>query len=115
MKIKSTTNIGQNAEGRVADLLSKSGFKILSRNWRLKVCEIDIVAIKDEIIYFFEVKYRSTENQGSGFDYITSKKIKQMQYAAEIWVLQNKWDGDYRIAAAEVSDAANTIKVVEVI
>jgi Holliday junction resolvase-like predicted endonuclease len=80
MKINSTTNIGQNAEGRVADLLS-----------------------------------RSTEKQGSGFDYITSKKIKQMQYAAEIWVRQNEWDGDYRIAAAEVSEAANTIKVVEVI
>jgi uncharacterized protein (TIGR00252 family) len=109
-----TTFIGQGAEERVAKLLQKAGFKILARNWRTRVCEIDIVANKNKIIYFVEVKYRSSEKQGSGLDYITPKKLKQMHFAAEIWVLENNWDGDYRIAAAEISDFSDGVRIVEV-
>jgi uncharacterized protein (TIGR00252 family) len=109
-----TTFVGQNAEARVAKLLEKAGFKILARNWRTRVCEIDIVANKNQIVYFVEVKFRSSEKQGSGLEYITSKKLKQMHFAAEIWVQQNDWAGDYRIVAAEISDAEGGIKIVEV-
>jgi uncharacterized protein (TIGR00252 family) len=72
-----TTFIGQSAEERVAKLLEKAGFKILARNWRTRICEIDIVANKNKIIYFVEVKFRSSEKQGSGLEYITPKKLKQ--------------------------------------
>jgi uncharacterized protein (TIGR00252 family) len=106
-----TIKIGQGAESRVANFLEKAGYKILGRNWRTKVCEIDIVASKDKIVYFVEVKYRSSEKQGSGLDYITTKKLKQMHFAAEIWVQQNKWENDYRLLAAEVSDSA--MKIIE--
>jgi uncharacterized protein (TIGR00252 family) len=108
-----TTIIGQSAEERVAKLLEKAGFKILARNWRTRICEIDIVANKNKIIYFVEVKFRSSEKQGSGLEYITPKKLKQMHFAAEIWVQQNEWDGDYRIAAAELSEENSSIKIVE--
>jgi uncharacterized protein (TIGR00252 family) len=109
-----TTFVGQNAEARVAKLLEKAGFKILARNWRTRVCEIDIVANKNKVVYFVEVKFRSSEKQGSGLDYITSKKLKQMHFAAEIWIQQNDWAGDYRIVAAEISDTAGGVKIVEV-
>jgi len=108
------TFIGQNAEERVANLLEKAGFKILARNWRTRVCEIDIVAGKNKIIYFVEVKFRSSEKQGSGLEYITPKKLKQMHFAAEIWVQENNWDGDYRVAAAEISDTGDSIRIVEI-
>jgi uncharacterized protein (TIGR00252 family) len=108
-----TTKIGQGAEERVAKLLEKAGFKILARNWRTKVCEIDIVARKNKIIYFVEVKYRSSLSQGSGFEYITPKKLNQMRFAAEIWIQQNSWENDYRLAAAELSEEKGSIKIVE--
>jgi uncharacterized protein (TIGR00252 family) len=107
-----TTFIGKSAEDKVADFLKSKKFKILHQNWRTRVCEIDIVASKDKIIYFIEVKYRSSEKQGSGLEYITHKKIAQIHFAAEIWNQQNDWQGDYRILGAEVSD--ESIKIVEV-
>jgi uncharacterized protein (TIGR00252 family) len=109
-----TTIIGRSAEERVAVLLQKAGFKILARNWRTRSCEIDIVANKNKIIYFVEVKYRSSENQGSGFDYITPKKLSQMRFAAQVWVQENDWQDDYRIAAAEISETTESVKIVEV-
>lgn len=99
----STTTIGQSAEAGVAEHLIQNGYKILDRNWKTKVCEIDIVASKDRIIYFVEVKYRAGGEQGGGFEYIIPKKIHQMQFAARIWNQSNDWSGDWRLMAAEVS------------
>ena len=53
-----TTQLGQVAEGAVADELQTQGYRIVDRNWKTKVCEIDIVASKDKVIYFVEVKFR---------------------------------------------------------
>jgi uncharacterized protein (TIGR00252 family) len=108
-----TTFVGKKAESRVADYLKKNGFKVITKNWRTKVCEIDVVAKKDNVVYFVEVKYRSSEKQGGGLDYITSKKLKQLHFAAQIWNQQNQWEDDYRILAAAVSDDEN-ILIVEV-
>jgi uncharacterized protein (TIGR00252 family) len=107
-----TTFIGKDAESRIADFLKANKFKILAQNWRTRVCEIDIVARKDKIVYFVEVKYRSSDKQGSGLEYITPKKLGQMHFAAEIWNQQNDWEGDYRILGAEVTD--DKIKIVEI-
>jgi putative endonuclease len=97
-----TSSIGGVAEELVAKHLSSIGYEIISRNWKRTVCELDIIAIKDNIIYFVEVKYRSQTGQGSGLEYITAKKLKQLEFAAEIWVKENNWDGDYRLMAASV-------------
>jgi Holliday junction resolvase-like predicted endonuclease len=54
-------------------------------------------------VYFVEVKYRASPKQGSGIEYITPKKLKQMELAAEFWVADNSWDGDYNLGGIEVS------------
>src|ERR1700712_2759254 len=98
-----TTEQGQAAEKTVAELLEQNGFEVIDRNWKTKVCEIDIVAQKDKVVYFVEVKYRSGQAQGDGFDYITDQKLKRMNFAAQIWTQNYKWNGDYRLMAASVS------------
>lgn len=97
-----TTSLGRAAEAAVSEHLAATGYRIIATNWRRPICEIDIVAQKDKVIYFVEVKYRTKSRQGSGLDYITPKKLKQMRFAAEIWVSENDWRGDYRLMAAEV-------------
>jgi uncharacterized protein (TIGR00252 family) len=98
-----STSVGRDAEKAVAEHLIEDGFKILAKNWRTRWCEIDIIAQKDKTIYFIEVKYRYDGRYGSGFEYITQKKLNQLKFAANFWVAQNNWDGDYRIKAAKVS------------
>jgi ribonuclease HII len=98
-----STSTGYKAETTAANYLEHNGYKIIARNWRTRFCEIDIVAQKDKTIYFVEVKYRVTSDQGTGFEYITHAKLRQMQFAAEMWVSERQWDRDYRLAAIEVS------------
>lgn len=94
---------GRAAESAAADYLVRSGFEIVVRNWRTRMCEIDIVARKDTEVYFCEVKYRRTINQGRGLDYVTPQKLRQMEFAARTWVHHHAWRGDYRLCAVEVS------------
>jgi putative endonuclease len=99
----SSTYTGRKAEAAAAVYLEMRGYKIIEQNFRRPRCEIDIVASKDNTIYFVEVKYRRTNDQGGGFEAITTSKLNQMRFAAEIWVQETKWRGPYRLAAIELS------------
>ena len=104
---------GQKAEDAAVVYLKESGYKIVDRNWKTRRCEIDIIAQKEKIIYFVEVKYRSSDSQGSGFDYITPKKLHQMELAARSWVEINRWTGEYTISASEVSGQDFAIEFID--
>lgn len=105
-----TKKIGDKAEDVVADYLVSLGHTIVSRNWKTKYCEIDIVSCHNDVYYFTEVKYRKQENQGGGLAAITPKKLHQMKFAAEYFALANGLHGvDLRLAAAEVSGESYTV------
>src|SRR5580698_9465894 len=98
-----STETGRKAERAASTYLEMRGYEIIERNWRRPRCEIDIVARKDGVIYFVEVKYRFSDDQGSGLDAITESKLKQMRRAAWMWVEETKWRGDYSLAAVEIA------------
>jgi putative endonuclease len=55
--VKDTRKItGQYGEDRAADYLESHGFVILTRNWRTKTGEIDIIACIKDTLVFVEVK-----------------------------------------------------------
>ncbi len=94
---------GQIAEDAVAKYLQQQGYKIIDRNWKTKFCEVDIIAQKEHVVHFVEVKYRGSSTQGDGFDYITPKKLKQMEFASRVWVSANNYDGEFVLSAAQIN------------
>ncbi len=105
-----TKHIGGIAESAVTDYLLKHGHEILDRNWRTKICEIDIISQKGDTIYFTEVKYRKNADYGDGFAAITDQKLRQMKFAAEYYALKHKYGGLIQLAAASVSGPEFTIE-----
>ena len=105
----SSTETGRRAEKAAAVYLEMRGFKIIEQNWRRPRCEIDIVAKKDGVIHFVEVKYRIGSEQGGGLEAITSTKLKQMRRAAWTWVGETKWRGEYQLDAVEIAGSGFTI------
>lgn len=99
----SSTYTGRKAEAAAAVYLEMRGYKIIEQNFRRPRCEIDIIASKDDVIFFVEVKYRRSNDQGGGFEAITASKLNQMRFAAEIWVQETKWQGPYQLSAIELS------------
>jgi ribonuclease HII len=85
-----TKEIGDTAEDIASEYLVRGGHTIIDRNWKTKYCEIDIVSQKNDTIYFTEVKYRKKTDQGGGLVAITSKKLRQMKFAAEFYALSSQ-------------------------
>ena len=98
---KSSVEIGREAEEVAANWLKEREFQIIERNWRTRWCEIDIVAQKGETIHFVEVKYRRSSTAGTGAEYITWRKVVQMERAASIWVSRSKYS-DFRMDVISV-------------
>jgi putative endonuclease len=95
---------GHEAEKYAAAYLKEQGYKILDMNWRRPRAEIDIIAQKRRgPVTFIEVKYRQSAAQGTGLDYITPRKLAQMQFAAELWVSERAYDGELTLAALEMT------------
>lgn len=93
---------GRQAEARAAAFLEEQGYAIKSQNWRTRRCEIDIIAEKDTVTYFVEVKYRSSPKQGTGMEYVTPAKLRQMRYAAETWISENEWKGECSLSVISI-------------
>ena len=111
----SSTSVGRAAETRVAEYLKRQGYKLIAQNWRTRFCEIDLVMQKKRVIYFIEVKYRSSRAQGEGEEYVTARKLKQMQFAAEYWLEVNDWSGNASLLVVSVDGAEiSTINVEQV-
>lgn len=85
-KPMTTRQIGDKGEQAAADWLAADGHEIVARNWRTRYCEIDIVSVKGEVLYFTEVKYRKNDDFGDGLAAITAKKQRQMRFAAELFL-----------------------------
>jgi len=102
--IACTKATGDDAETAVAEYLVRLGHNVMARNWKTKYCEIDIVSLYKDIIYFTEVKYRKKPDQGGGLAAINTKKLRQMKFAAEMYIVSTaKHDHDLRLAVASVS------------
>lgn len=84
--VKNTTNVGRQAEEAVCKKLEEDGHFILMRNWKTKYCEIDIISLWQNYIYFTEVKYRKTDMAGGGLMAVTKEKYRKMQFAAEVFL-----------------------------
>ena len=94
---------GQQAEQAVAAYLTAKEYQIIDKNWRTKLAEIDLVAKKQNKVYFVEVKYRSNADFGAGLEYITPKKLSRMKFASELWVSANNWQNNYQLLVASVA------------
>ena len=111
-KLATTRQIGDRGEQAAADWLVADGHEIIARNWRTRYCEIDIVSVKDDVLWFTEVKYRKNDDFGGGLAAITAKKQRQMRFAAELFMTQSpQYEGcDMRLLAVAVEGSLPVVK-----
>ncbi|HVJ50014.1 YraN family protein [Desulfitobacterium sp.] len=82
---------GQEGEDLAAQIIQSNGLKILVRNFRCPVGEMDIIALEDEKLIFIEVRTRSTPKFGWGEESIQAKKRMRLQRIAEYFILSRKY------------------------
>ena len=108
---RTTKQIGDRAETKVCEFLKKHDHEILEHNAKSKYYEIDIVSLKNRTLYFTEVKYRKNAEHGAPLEMITSKKQKQMKFAAECYLKAHPEYQKYNYALAAAAVAATDFKI----
>jgi putative endonuclease len=88
---------GKIGEKIASKYLQKQGYEIICMNYYTKRGEIDIIAKKQNILSFVEVKTRSNFNYGTPREAVNFLKIKHIKTAARIFLLLNKNFINYEI------------------
>lgn len=79
--------IGSIGEKRAIAFLKKQGFKIVETNYRSYFGEIDIIALKKDLIAFVEVKTRQSIHYGYPEEAVQRKKMRRIIKTAKYYLL----------------------------
>ena len=82
-------SIGNIGEETAVKALKKQGYKIIERNYRTKMGEIDIIAKDGEYTAFVEVRLRKNNNFGTPADTIDARKQQKIINTAQIYAVTN--------------------------
>jgi len=81
--------LGRDGEQAAAEYLERLGLRILARNWRCSMGEIDIVAAERRVLVVCEVKTRSSTRYGTPLEAITRTKQRRLRRLAARWLAAN--------------------------
>jgi len=84
---------GNSGEARAAKYLKNLGMKILARQYKTHIGEIDLVAMDGDEIVFVEVKTRRGTEFGYPEESVTPKKLQKIAMVAEQYVREKKEEG----------------------
>jgi len=69
--------------------LESNGFTILSRNFRCKNGEIDLIAVMGSLLVFVEVKARATSDFGYSTEFVNREKRKRILKCSKYFMQKN--------------------------
>lgn len=109
-KKQDALEFGKYAEDLVANDYIIKGYTILERRFKLGKSEIDLIARKDDIIVFIEVKGRSGKDE-EALSAVTRDKRKRMVKVADNYLKRLEGSCDYRFDIATVTGNTNVYKM----
>lgn len=80
--------VGALGEQLAVDHLTSVGLRVLTRNWRCRYGELDVVAADDatHTVVFVEVKTRTTDRFGGVAQAVTPTKVRRLRRLAGLWL-----------------------------
>lgn len=93
---------GKVGERIAVNYLKDNNFKIIKTHFTCRWGEIDIIAKKDDILYFFEVKTRTSLRYGSPVEAVNFFKLKSLKRAINFFFLKNKINSKMKLGVISV-------------
>jgi putative endonuclease len=106
---------GRLGEDIAVEALRKRGYRILIRNYRFGKAEVDIIAQKDSVLAFVEVKWRSNNLFGDPQNFVPKQQQKRLIAAADHYVRSNDLDINVRFDVVTILEKKTncTIEIIE--
>jgi putative endonuclease len=77
---------GSAAEARALEYLQGQGLRLLARNWRCKLGELDLVMQDGETVAIIEVRSRARGEWGSAAETVGRRKQLRLVRATRLWL-----------------------------
>jgi len=90
MLMDNRRSLGDRGEALAAASLRKQGYKILERNYRTPLGEIDLIARHRGALVFIEVKTRTSNRFGAGQDAVHHGKQARLRKLADYYLKQKR-------------------------
>jgi putative endonuclease len=106
--------LGRQGEELAVAELTHQGYEIATRNWHCQAGEVDVVARRGEVWYFFEVRTRRGREFGTPEESLTSAKQQRMIDVALTYLGENNLnDVDWRVGlvAVEMNRAGKLLRL----
>jgi putative endonuclease len=113
-KMGQTQKTGNKGESIARDFLIQKSYIIVDTNWSTRFGELDIVAKKDDVYVFVEVKARHSKDTESAFASITPSKREKMIKAVYQYIHEKDLDDiDWRIDAIGIALLHNQSPIID--
>ncbi|MBN2701964.1 MAG: YraN family protein [Methylohalobius sp. ZOD2] len=96
MRSRSTTALGQAAENHALAFLEKRGLKLLTRNYRWRGGEIDLILDDHGTLVFAEVRFRRSNRFGGALASVDARKQKRLIQCAQHYLVRHREDTPVR-------------------
>jgi putative endonuclease len=110
---KGMSSLGKKGEDLASEYLRKKGYKVKARNYKTRLGEIDIIAEKDNVIVFVEVKTRSNNSFGCPFEAVHQKKRQKLKNVALLYLKRYKRHYPVQFDVLSITLMGNNNPVIE--
>jgi putative endonuclease len=108
--------IGARGEDAAAAAYRRRGYRVVARNWRCRLGELDLVLARGGVLVVCEVKARRGSAFGGGYEAVTPRKRAKLRALAEAYLLASgarplaiRFD----VASVEISGGRPRVEVFE--
>jgi putative endonuclease len=77
---------GRTGEAAAETGYVRRGFRVVARNWRCAIGELDLVLLRGDLLVICEVKTRRGGRFGAGFDAVDARKRRKLRTLAEAFL-----------------------------
>lgn len=105
--------LGIKGENLAVTFLKEKGYRIIARNYRTSLGEIDVIAQDGNTLVFIEVKTRTDELFGRPFEAVNKKKRHKMKNVALLYMKRYERNFPVRFDVVSIFYKANGKKEIE--
>src|SRR5262245_11775712 len=87
---RTTIEVGATSEDRAVSHLVRQGYRIVERNYRCKVGELDVVARDGNVLVFVEVRSRRSTEFGSALAAVSWQKRRKVTRVAQQYLVARR-------------------------
>lgn len=100
--MRAKDSLGRYGERLAAQELAAAGYRLLDRNWRCELGEIDLVARDGDTLVVCEVKTRTSNAYGTPLEAVDWRKVQRLHRLGLRWLRAHELHAPIRVDVVAV-------------